>query len=211
MRSLRKYQVFLRSDLRHHVDNDATLLYNPEMGSWIRRVYAILLRWADRGENVDDYAELDLVSSHLAEAAPVFAGLLQAQLDGMSSEESKTLAQEDSSGMEAQRELMAAQEANLQALREQLEQGEAQLAEAEQAREALEAQRRDEGRDLQAKLAAASQAHLALEARLEWMSGEHYRQLTGLSAQFEARQTEMAAEREQLTAQLTQQAEQLAE
>lgn len=171
---------FLRRDLRHYVDSDASFLNNPGLAAWIRKVYAILLRWSDGGESSDDYAELDLVSSHLIEAAPIFAGLVQAWRDGASSEENIKLAQDDPSGMEAQRQLIVAQEASLQALHDQLMRGESQLTE------------------LRAKVASASEERRVLEERSEWMSGEHFRQLSGLTAQFDARQIEMAAERDAL-------------
>ncbi len=64
--------TFLSSSLRHHNISD----HDPDgsrLRSWVSATYAILSRWAECGENPDDYQTLDALLEAFDAAAPVFA------------------------------------------------------------------------------------------------------------------------------------------
>ncbi|WP_234150837.1 hypothetical protein [Sphingobium sufflavum] len=69
---------FLDPIERHHVRSTQAVLANPEVSEWLRLTYAIMLEWAVRGENPEDYQRLDDIRSQFDGAAPAFARLIQA-------------------------------------------------------------------------------------------------------------------------------------
>jgi SUMO ligase MMS21 Smc5/6 complex component len=67
---------FLSSELRHHELGLEAALDNTGLMAWLRRAFAILLDWSERGENPADYAELDLIRVEFDRSYSAFAGLL---------------------------------------------------------------------------------------------------------------------------------------
>lgn len=130
---------FIRPTLRHHLQNNESLLEDPTISPWVRRIYEILLRWSHGGECEADYLVIDALAAEIYAVTPAFAGLLRgghearmAMLasEGKRSGESDKVAQ-DEVGAEAHRQLIAAQEAALQALQAQVQASEARLGELE--------------------------------------------------------------------------------
>ena len=67
---------FLSRELRHHELGLEASLDNPGLMAWLRRTFAILLDWSERGENPADHAELDQIREEFDQSYSVFAGLL---------------------------------------------------------------------------------------------------------------------------------------
>lgn len=67
---------FLSGELRHHESGLEAALDDPGLMAWLRRAFAILLDWSERGENPADHAELDLIRDEFDRSYSAFAGLL---------------------------------------------------------------------------------------------------------------------------------------
>lgn len=74
-------EKFLAPDLNHYRDVTGTGLQDPSMPDWVRRAHAIFERWAQDGENADDYPVLDAIREALTDAASTFSGLVNASRD----------------------------------------------------------------------------------------------------------------------------------
>lgn len=72
---------FLDPVNRHHVRSTEAVLSNPALSEWVRRAYAIMIEWAVKGENPDDYSVLDEIRESFNNAGPAFAKLIQAGVD----------------------------------------------------------------------------------------------------------------------------------
>ena len=68
--------AFLSNQQRHHEANLDSVVNNPGLSIWLRRTFAILLEWSERGENKDDHAELDSIREEFDRAYAAFARLL---------------------------------------------------------------------------------------------------------------------------------------
>ena len=69
---------FLSGNLRHHKEPTEAVTGNPFLSAWLRDTFSIFTRWAETGENSDDYAELNRIKVELNSAAPAFARLILA-------------------------------------------------------------------------------------------------------------------------------------
>lgn len=68
-------EKFLTEKLRHHEQKTESVTGNPFLSAWLRDTFSIFSRWAEKGENSDDFAELDRIRVELNAAAPAFARL----------------------------------------------------------------------------------------------------------------------------------------
>jgi predicted nucleic acid-binding Zn-ribbon protein len=66
----------LSDRLRHHRHSAKSVSDNPLLSAWLRESYAIFLRWAEEGEQEEDYAVLDRIRTDFNGAAPAFARLV---------------------------------------------------------------------------------------------------------------------------------------
>jgi len=69
-------QGFLQNAHRHHQKPDEAVTQDPTLGRWLRDSFGVLGRWAEGGENGDDFATLDRIRDEFNAAAPMFARLI---------------------------------------------------------------------------------------------------------------------------------------
>lgn len=72
-------EKFLADDLRHHKESASRALMSPLLPGWLRLTYNILNGWAQKGENSDDYAQLDSIRSEFDVASAAFARVVRAE------------------------------------------------------------------------------------------------------------------------------------
>ncbi|MBO0662138.1 hypothetical protein LQ948_04845 [Jiella sp. MQZ9-1] len=72
---------FLSTDHRHHPAGDAQVLGNPLLTEWVREFYHVLSRWAEAGEDPDDYPVLDRIKAEFDIASRAFSRLSRAERD----------------------------------------------------------------------------------------------------------------------------------
>lgn len=68
---------FISSELRHFSESAEQVIANPTIAQWVRKTFEILEHWAAKGEDVRDYAALDLVRTAFTSAVPMFARLIR--------------------------------------------------------------------------------------------------------------------------------------
>ena len=64
---------YISAPQRHHVWEDAKVLSNPRLSSWIRSTYEVFNRWAHCEIHETDTAKLDQIRSAFDEATPAFS------------------------------------------------------------------------------------------------------------------------------------------
>jgi hypothetical protein len=69
-------EQFLNSDFRHHERSADAVLGDLGQSAWLRRTFAIMTAWSEKGENKADHAELDKIRHELDQAHAIFARLL---------------------------------------------------------------------------------------------------------------------------------------
>ena len=69
----------LSSDLRHHQERTEDVVDNPLLVDWLRDSYAIFTRWAETGEDAQNYATLDAIRAAFDESGRAFSRLVQAE------------------------------------------------------------------------------------------------------------------------------------
>ncbi|WP_370225105.1 hypothetical protein [Pararhodobacter marinus] len=84
---------FLSTELRHHQERPEDQGDNPLLVAWLRNTYAIFSRWAEQGEDADDYETLDTIREAFNDAARAFGRLVKVEREErrLLSEEVKTL------------------------------------------------------------------------------------------------------------------------
>ncbi len=69
--------AFLSHKLQHFHQSPEDIATNPAMFDWVRTVFEIVERWADAGEDREDYTSLDQIRAQLDAVAPVFGRLIK--------------------------------------------------------------------------------------------------------------------------------------
>jgi hypothetical protein len=69
-------EQFLSHEHRHHLAGPERIISDPALSVWLRRTYAIMLAWNQKGENPADYAELDEIRQEFDRSYMAFARLL---------------------------------------------------------------------------------------------------------------------------------------
>jgi hypothetical protein len=67
---------FLDLDRRHHAEDPGGILTESAVSDWVRQSYAVMLRWAQQGEDQADYPALDQIAAAFNEASGSFARLV---------------------------------------------------------------------------------------------------------------------------------------
>jgi hypothetical protein len=116
----REVSDFLRVDLRHNVKDDNAIIGSLDFFTWVRRVYVIILSWIERGENPDDYKELDSIFFSFNEASYLLTQIPELALVKNEPEKGRKLDSAPSATESPERELIAAQEFSLEALQAKL-------------------------------------------------------------------------------------------
>lgn len=70
-------EEFLSAGLRSSVETPEAVVHNPQVSTWVRRVFEVLQRWAEIGEQEVDYVELDGIRADFDRASPIFSALMQ--------------------------------------------------------------------------------------------------------------------------------------
>ncbi|MDZ7894492.1 MAG: hypothetical protein U5M50_05685 [Sphingobium sp.] len=68
---------FLHADYRHHIHPMHMSMSDPAIAQWVLDANSILLKWANEGEDRQDYAALDQIRQQLNAAAPTLARLIR--------------------------------------------------------------------------------------------------------------------------------------
>lgn len=66
---------FISRKLRHFENNSTETGAQPQLKSWIHESFAIFERWADIGENQDDYAKLNEIRQQFNQSTPILLAL----------------------------------------------------------------------------------------------------------------------------------------
>jgi len=69
---------FVSPELRHFVEPEGKPLHSEAVPAWVRDTYAILERWATKGEAKADHKALDLIGEQVDAVTPAFAELVEA-------------------------------------------------------------------------------------------------------------------------------------
>lgn len=75
-----KVDAFIADDLRHHREPVRNVLGNPMLSRWIRDSLKVFHRWAEQGENPEDFSLLDNIRDEFSAAGPAFAQLVSSGL-----------------------------------------------------------------------------------------------------------------------------------
>lgn len=67
---------FLSVQHRHHVASPETIIANPGLSIWLKRTFAIMLAWSEKGEDPADHLELDEIRLQFDRSYSTFARLL---------------------------------------------------------------------------------------------------------------------------------------
>ncbi len=161
--------AFLSSDLRHF--DDAHAPFDDREWPWLREAVEILDRWSRRGEDAEDHARLDALSSALSEATPALSGL-DAEIRTARAETRRAAAE-----LAQRRRAAATYEFNLETQQGMRRAAEARISELEAALAAQLAERADEQGALHAQLLAANRA-----LRLQRARADHAQRSGGLRA-----------------------------
>ncbi|HEX7852816.1 MAG TPA: sulfotransferase [Sphingobium sp.] len=154
--------TFLTPKLRHHNVSSQTAL-DKRLRSWVADTYEILSRWAEQGENPQDYPALDALMETFDATAPVFARTLIAATEAR--QEAMGLKSELATSFQARDEAIAARDAALgEVAATQLLLDE--RAAAEQARLESEEEARQETDKLRHELAVAQSRCIQREEQL---------------------------------------------
>lgn len=150
-------EKFLSGKTGHLTEGVQKVTKNPVLSKWIRDTFRILEKWAETGEDQEDYPLLDLIRTEFNSSTPAFAqlvhrGMQSVQKADAAEEALKAAADELSrtgSALSEELQRAGAAEEALKAAKEELSQTTSALAqrslEAEQAAAALsEAQRQAE-------------------------------------------------------------------
>lgn len=120
---------FLRVDLRHNINDDDAFMGDFNVVIWVRRVYQIMLKWSEQGENSEDYKELDTIFRSFNESSSLLVKISSLALSQDNPDKDQELDSNHSAEINSERELIAAQESSLQALHAQVKNGEARQKE----------------------------------------------------------------------------------
>ena len=71
-----KIEKFLSAPQRHHKTDTADVVRNTALSEWLRRSFAIFLKWSENGEDKSDHAELDTIRNEFNRSYSTFARLL---------------------------------------------------------------------------------------------------------------------------------------
>lgn len=69
-------EQYLSDEHRHHEISLEAVIGNPALSDWLRRTFAIMMRWSEEGETPSDYAELDQIRLEFDRSYSTFARLL---------------------------------------------------------------------------------------------------------------------------------------
>jgi hypothetical protein len=69
-------EQYLNGEQRHHEIPAEAVIGNPALSEWLRKTFAIMLRWSEDGEKSSDYAELDKIRIEFNRSYSTFARLL---------------------------------------------------------------------------------------------------------------------------------------
>jgi hypothetical protein len=75
-RTSEEIEAFLTETHRHQRVSDKALLSDPSMLDWLRQTYEIMLKWADQGEDPEDYPILDAILADFNLSAQRFGRLI---------------------------------------------------------------------------------------------------------------------------------------
>lgn len=67
---------FLSGKAGHLTEDAQKVIKNPVLSKWVRDTYRILEKWAESGEDQEDYPLLDLIRTEFNSATPAFAQLV---------------------------------------------------------------------------------------------------------------------------------------
>lgn len=81
--------AMIQPDLKHHTSND--IINNKLFSPWFRDTFDVFDRWAEHGENANDYLILDIIRQNLDESAVAFAGTVHAQRAALNTKHEATL------------------------------------------------------------------------------------------------------------------------
>lgn len=70
---------FLSSDLRHHLEPPERVIDSPLLADWLRETYKITTRWAEQGENPDDFETLDRIRDEFNTASAKFGRVVRGE------------------------------------------------------------------------------------------------------------------------------------
>jgi hypothetical protein len=69
-------EQYLNGEHRHHEIPTEAVIGNPALSEWLRKTFAIMMRWSEQGEKSSDYAELDKIRMEFDRSYSTFARLL---------------------------------------------------------------------------------------------------------------------------------------
>ena len=69
-------EQYLNGEHRHHEIPAEAVIGNPALSEWLRKTFAIMMRWSEDGEKSSDYAELDKIRLEFDRSYSTFARLL---------------------------------------------------------------------------------------------------------------------------------------
>lgn len=69
-------EQYLNGEHRHHEIPAEAVIGNPALSEWLRKTFAIMMRWSEQGEKSSDYAELDKIRMEFDRSYSTFARLL---------------------------------------------------------------------------------------------------------------------------------------
>jgi hypothetical protein len=75
--AMAKVRAFLDPNERHFNQSSDDILADPAMPYWFQKTYAIMLSWAEHGENSADYDALDCIRHEFNASSPAFSGLIR--------------------------------------------------------------------------------------------------------------------------------------